>query len=144
MKTILLAEDNPDDVWILKRAFKAAALTSPLHVVENGREVVLYLSGEGKYADRDQFPLPCLVLLDLKMPYMSGLEVLKWIREESRFPRILAVFMTSSSDRRDIDEAYRLGANAYLVKPSELAKLTDMLRSMDSFLLTHNQPPPEC
>ena len=144
MKTILLAEDNPDDVWIMKRAIKAAGIASPLLVVENGREAVNYLSGEGKYADRDHYPIPCLVLLDLKMPYLSGLEVLRWIRTESRSPRTLVVFMTSSSDRRDIDEAYRLGANAYLVKPSELAKLTDMLRAMDSFLLTHNQLPPEC
>lgn len=144
MKTILVAEDNPDDVWIMQRAVKAAEIASPVQVVQDGREAVAYLSGQGKYADREQFPIPCLVLLDLKMPYLSGLEVLRWIRTESRTPRLLVVFMTSSSDRRDIDEAYRLGANAYLVKPSEIAKLTEMLKSLDRFLLQLNQPPPEC
>lgn len=141
IKTILLAEDNSDDVWIMQRAVKAAGIACPLQVVENGREAVNYLSGLGKYTDRTKYPLPSLVLLDIKMPYLSGLEVLKWLRTESAAPALLAVFLTSSSDRRDVEAAYRFGANAYLVKPSELAKLTEMLKSMEEFLLIHNQLP---
>lgn len=141
MKTILLAEDNPDDVWIMQRALKVAALPNPVQFVQNGREAVDYLYGAGKYADRKAFPLPSLVLLDLKMPYLSGLEVLSWIRRESAHRTLIAVFLTSSNDLRDIDEAYRLGANAYLVKPSELGKLVEMMKSMESFLLGFNQLP---
>ena len=141
MKTILLAEDNPDDVWIMKRAVKAAGLSNPMHLVENGRDAVAYLAGEGPFADRSLYPLPSLVLLDVKMPYLNGLEVLKWIRTSSLVPTILTVFLTSSSDMRDIDEAYRLGANAYLVKPSELSKLSEMIKAMEQFLLTHNRLP---
>lgn len=141
MKTILVAEDNPDDVWIMQRAVKASGLPHPFHFVPNGREAVDYLYGAGKYEDRTLYPLPSVVLLDLKMPYLSGLEVLKWIRQESANRTMISVFLTSSSDLRDIDEAYRLGANAYLVKPSELGKLVQMLKSMESFLLEHNQLP---
>lgn len=143
MKTILLAEDNPDDVWIMQRALKAAGILHPVNHVPNGREAVDYLYGAGKYTDRAAYPLPALVLLDLKMPYLSGLEVLSWIRRESAHRTLVAVFLTSSSDLRDVNEAYQLGANAYLVKPSELGKLTEMLKSMESFLLQHNQLPPE-
>lgn len=143
MKTILLAEDNPDDVWIMQRALKAAGLPHSIHFVRDGREAVDYLYGSGKYADRSTHPLPSLILLDLKMPYMSGLEVLHWIRRESSNRTLIAVFLTSSNDLRDVDEAYRQGANAYLVKPSELATLIEMLKSMDRFILGYNQLPPE-
>lgn len=143
MKTILLAEDNPDDVWIMQRALKVSGLPHPFHFVQNGREAVDYLYGVGKYADRAAHPLPSLVLLDLKMPYLSGLEVLKWIRQESSNRTLISIFLTSSSDLRDVNEAYRLGANAYLVKPSELGKLVEMLKSMESFFLEHNQLPSE-
>ena len=142
MKTILLAEDNPDDVWIMQRALKAAGLAYPVHYVQNGREAVDYLYGAGKYADRLTYPFPSLVLLDLKMPYLSGLEVLSWIRRESSNRTLVSVFLTSSSDLRDVEDAYQLGANAYLVKPSELGRLTEMLKSMEDFFLGHNQLPP--
>jgi CheY-like chemotaxis protein len=143
MSTILLAEDNPDDVWIMRRALKTAGVTEALQVVENGREAIDYLAGKGKYANRDEFPLPCILLLDIKMPYLSGLDVIKWVRTESEMKTLLSIFLTSSKDGRDIHEAYALGANAYLVKPPEIARLTEMLRSMKDFLLVHNQPPPE-
>ena len=143
MKSILLAEDNPDDVWMMKRAIAAAGITHVVHVVDNGQQAVDYLAGRGKYANRQEHPFPCLLLLDMKMPYMSGLEVLKWVRTECATPTVLTVFLTSSNDARDIHEAYALGANAYLVKPSALAKLTEMLVSLRDFLLIHNQPPPE-
>lgn len=142
MKTVLLAEDNPDDAWMMRRCFKSAGIDATLQLVENGREAVAYISGEGKYADRAEYPLPCIVLLDLKMPYLSGIEVLKWLRSESKFPTLLAVLLTSSNDTRDVDEAYRLGANAFLMKPSELGKLVDVLKSLNEFLLVHTVPPP--
>jgi CheY-like chemotaxis protein len=143
MRTILLAEDNADDVWIMQRALKSAGIEKALQVVENGAVAVEYLSGKGKYADREKFPLPCLLLLDMKMPYMSGLEVIEWVRKESSMPTLLTVFLTSSKDTRDIHQAYVLGANAYLVKPTEIGKLTEIIRSLNEFLLNHNETPPD-
>lgn len=143
MKCILLAEDNEDDVFIMKRALKAANVTLPLQVVQNGKEAVDYLSGNGQFADREQYPLPCLLLLDMKMPYLSGLDVIKWIRQQSGSPNLLVVFLTSSREEMDIEQAYRFGANAYLVKPPDSKKLIEMLESLKTFWLTHNQFPPD-
>lgn len=143
MKCILVADDNEDDVFILKRALKSAGVESPLIVVENGQEAVDYLIGTGNYADRREFPLPCLLLLDVKMPYLTGLQVAKWVRQESNLSTLPVLFLTSSNSASDIDQAYRCGANAYLVKPPSLAGFTEMLESVKEFWLTQNQFPPD-
>jgi CheY-like chemotaxis protein len=142
MKNILLAEDNQDDVFIMKRAMKAAGFNVSLQVAPNGQETVDYLAGKGQFADREKYPLPCLLLLDMKMPYLSGLDVIKWIRRDLNLATLLVVFLTSSRDDMDIDQAYRFGANAYLVKPPDSQKLVEMLESLKTFWLTHNQFPP--
>lgn len=144
MKCILYAEDDPNDVFIMRRAMKTAGIKNPLQVVDHGQAAIDYLDGNGQYADRGRFPLPCLMLLDMKLPYLSGLEVMKWIRRESSMPTLLVVFMTSSREEMDIDQAYRLGANAYLVKPPDSQKLAEMLEALKNFWLTHNQFPPDC
>lgn len=114
---ILLAEDDPNDVFFMQRAFAKAGASLPLQVVGNGRETVEYLSGTGKFADRSEFPLPSLVLLDLKLPYMSGFDVLMWIRMQPSIKDIAVIVLTSSSEERDQQMAAELGAKAYFVKP---------------------------
>lgn len=143
-KPILYAEDEGDDVFFMQRAFQKAGLQNPLVSVPDGQAAMDYLAGVGKYADRKQYPLPCLVLLDLNMPMRTGLEVLKWIRGQAKLRTLLVVVLTSSSLDRDIDLAYKLGANAYLVKPPTPDKLAEMAGALQDFWLKLNRTPPEC
>src|SRR5580765_8485160 len=122
MKPILQVEDDPNDVYFLQHAMTKAGVANPIHVASDGQQAIDYLKGAGKFADRDQFPLPCLVLLDLKLPHVMGLDVLKWIRQESGLS-LVVLLLTASAEEADIAAAYRLGANAFLVKPSEAHKL---------------------
>jgi CheY-like chemotaxis protein len=142
MKPILQVEDDPNDVFFLKRAMETAGVRNPIQVAVDGREAIEYLRGVGKFADHDQFPLPGLVLLDLKLPFVMGLDVLKWIRQESGL-QLVVVVLSASSDPADIASAYRLGANGFLVKPSETGKLVDIARAIANFWLTHNVAPQE-
>lgn len=135
---ILLVEDNPDDVFFMQRACKAASLENPVHVAEDGRQAIEYLSGEGKFEDRNTYPLPCLILLDLKLPGKGGLEVLKWMREREEFTTRVVIVLTTSREPRDIHEAYRLGANAYLVKPTSPAQLAEVISAIKTFWIDHN------
>jgi two-component system response regulator len=140
MKTILQVEDDPNDVFFLQHAMKKAGVANPIQVASDGREAIDYLKGAGKFADREKFPLPCLVLLDLKLPYVMGLDVLKWIRQRSGLA-LIVVLLTASGEDADIAAAYRLGANGFLVKPSEASKLVDMVKAIKDFWLTHNTLP---
>jgi CheY-like chemotaxis protein len=142
MKTILQVEDDPNDVFFLQYAMKQAGVANPVQVASDGQQAIDYLKGAGKFADREQFPLPCLVLLDLKLPYVMGLDVLRWIRgrPETAFP---VVMLSASAETADIATAYRLGANAFLTKPSEVSKLVEMVKAIKEFWLTHNILPPE-
>ena len=140
-KPILLVEDNEDAVFLAQAAFKKTGITNPLSVVGDGREALNYFKGAGKFADRERFPLPYLVLLDLKLPQIPGLDVLKWIRQHG-LPTIVIV-LTTSDDNSDVSLAYRLGANAYLVKPNSLEKLFEVMQNLKNFWLTENLPPPE-
>jgi len=140
MKIILQVEDDPNDVFFLKHALKRAGVGNPIRVVNDGQEAIDYLRGAGRFADRDQFPLPGLVLLDLKLPHVMGLDVLKWIRQESGLS-LVVVLLTASAEEADIASAYRLGANGFLVKPSEARKLVDMAKAINDFWLAHNTLP---
>src|ERR1051326_7062364 len=113
---ILLAEDREDDVLLIRRAFNKANLLNPLHVVQDGEEAIAYLKGEGQYANRAEYPLPSLLLLDLKMPRKNGFEVLQWIRQQPSLSALRVVVLTSSSEIQDVNMAYRLGSNSFLVK----------------------------
>ena len=115
--TVLLVEDDLNDIFLVKRAFKMAQLETPLQVVTDGREATHYLSGQGKYADRETHPLPKLIVMDIKMPRMTGFEVLEWIKHDGFLRRIPVIIVSSSDRAQDIDRAYELGANAYMVKP---------------------------
>jgi CheY-like chemotaxis protein len=127
--TILLAEDEDDEAFLLQRALKKAAIPNPVQRVKNGDEVIAYLSGAGPYADRAQYPQPIIVLLDLNMPKKSGFEVLEWIRRQPHL-RSLAVDIFSGSGRNeDIDRALCLGSNLYLKKPITIHELDQLLHA---------------
>jgi len=142
-KPILYAEDDKDDVYFMERAFKEAGLANELIVVPGGQHVKDYLTGKGKFTDREQYRMPGLVLLDLKMPGISGLELLKWIRAQPAVSTIPVVMFSSSNQESDIHSAYAQGANAYLLKPARADKLSDILRRLKDFWLECNQPPPD-
>jgi len=141
-KTILHVEDDENDVLLFEHAMNKAGVDNPIHVASDGRQAIGYLKGEGKFANRDEFPLPHLVLLDLKLPLVPGLEVLKWIREQAKLP-IPVLILTSSENEADIEAAYRLCANAYLVKPNEVTKLVEVAKAIKDFWLTLNCFPAE-
>jgi DNA-binding response OmpR family regulator len=139
--TILLVEDDENDVELFMRAYNQAHIANPVQRTSNGDDAVAYLSGEGKYADRSNHPLPVLVLLDLKLPRRSGLQVLAWMREQPGLKRVPVVVLTSSKDNSDINHAYDLGANSYLVKPVAYDSLFDLIRSLNLYWLVLNQKP---
>ncbi len=142
MKTILQVEDDPNDVFLLQHAVRKAGVANPIQVVSDGRQAIDYLKGAGKFADRKKFPFPGLVLLDLKLPQVMGLAVLKWIRQQP-WPALTVVMLTASAEKSDITDAYSLGANGFLVKPSEASKLVDIVKAIRDFWLTHNTLPEE-
>src|SRR5437899_164540 len=137
---ILLVEDDENDVLIMTMALEKAGLTCPIRVARDGREAKDYLSGSGEFADRHEYPLPYLILLDLKLPRVMGLEVLKWLRERPEFDSTIVLVLSSSPMPEDIQTAYHLGANAYLVKPSGLDKLQVMAQAIKDFWYIQNQP----
>jgi CheY-like chemotaxis protein len=126
-KTILIVEDTEDDVFFLKRALKDSGIDHPFRVVIDGQQALDYLQGKGPYADRSKHPIPFLVLLDLKLPYVMGLDVLKWIRSQPEYGSILVTILTSSLQNSDMEEAFRRGGNAYLIKPPTSSKLLEMI-----------------
>jgi len=138
---ILLVEDDLNDVLLIKRAFNRANLLSPLHVVNDGDSAVDYLAGSDPYGDRSLHPLPALILLDLKLPRRSGLEVLEWLKQQPELRRLPVVVLTSSQENKDIDRAYDLNANSYLVKPVAPDALLEMVKMLDLYWLTLNEKP---
>jgi CheY-like chemotaxis protein len=123
---ILLVEDREDDIFLIRRALIHAHLVNPVHVVRDGEEAVEYLRGLGKYANRDEFPLPGLMLLDLKMPRMDGFQVLEWIRRQPGISGMVVLVLTSSDRIRDVNRAYALGASSFLVKPSDFENFIEL------------------
>ena len=139
---VLYAEDDENDAFLMQRAFRQADVGNPLRVVEDGRLALQYLAGEGVYADRLQHPAACLVLLDLKMPGQSGFDVLKWARAQLTTATLPMVVLTSSSHDTDIQRAYLLGANGYLIKPGRPDQLLSVVKSIRDFWLFHNRTLP--
>jgi CheY-like chemotaxis protein len=131
--TILLVEDDSNDVLLLQRAFRRAGLTHALQVVTDGDQAVAYLTGQGQYNDRTAHPIPSLILLDLKLPRRSGLEVLAWLRgESSDVKKLPVIVLTSSRLSEDVDRAYALGANSYMAKPSgNYDGLAEMVKNLE-------------
>jgi CheY-like chemotaxis protein len=138
-RAILLVEDNEDDVFLMKRALKAAQIANPLFVVEDGQQAVDYLSGTGQFSDRQAHPFPAVVFLDLKLPMKSGLEVLEWIRAQEHLENLVVLVLTSSSEPSDLKRAYSLGANSYLVKPPTANQLLDLAKAFKWYWLEFNR-----
>lgn len=138
---ILLAEDSDDDIFLMERAFKKAQLTNPLNIVSDGEQALAYLKGEGAYADRDKYPFPALLLLDIKMPRMNGLEVLSAIRQDPNLRRLVVIFLTASNLEKDVNLAFDLQANSYLVKPSDTDGMVNTLDKVKDYWLRINQYP---
>jgi CheY-like chemotaxis protein len=143
LPVILLVEDNPDDVLLVRRAVKKAALAVWMPVVSDGDEAVAYLDGAGHFADRQRHPLPSLILLDLKLPKRPGLEVLRWIRERPGLASTPVVVLTSSTEDEDIQKAYARGANSYLQKPVAFNALVQLLGVLDIYWFRTNLTAPK-
>ncbi len=132
--TVLLVEDDLNDIFLVKRAFKLARINNPLQVVTDGEEAINYLRGEGKFADRETYPLPKLIVMDIRMPRCSGFEVLEWVKGSGRpLRRIPVVIVSSSDDANDINRAYELGANAYMVKPVDFKEVEHLFQSITHY-----------
>ncbi len=140
--TILLVEDNPDDVELTRRALDESHVANRLDVVRDGVEALEYLFAEGEYAGRDVSDLPTVVLLDLKLPRVDGLEVLRRIRAEERMRLLPVVVLTSSNEERDIIESYSLGANSYVRKPVDFEQFLEATKTLGLYWLVVNEPPP--
>jgi CheY-like chemotaxis protein len=137
----LLVEDSEDDVLLLRRVFLKANIVNPLQVVRSGEEAIDYLSGFGPYANRAEFPLPSLVLLDLKMPGIDGFEVLKWIRQQPTFKSLRVVVLTASGAVEDINRAYKLGANSFLTKPNTFERFVELSQAIIVYWLWLSKAP---
>jgi len=136
---ILIVEDNADDWFLLERSFGIANVPNVLRRVADGQQAIDYLQGSASYRDRAANPLPSLVLLDLKLPFKNGFEVLAWLRQQHQLIGIVVVILTSSSEDKDVSKAYELGANAYLVKPTSVNRLTETVQALNIFWFDHNK-----
>jgi two-component system, response regulator len=141
-KTILLVEDNLDDVELTLHAFKRANIKNEVIVMGDGAEALDYLFGKGKYADRDLDNMPAVILLDIKLPKVDGLEVLKTLRSNERSQYIPVVILTSSKEEQDIVNGYRFGVNSYVRKPVNFNQFADAVNNLGLYWLLLNEAPP--
>jgi len=139
---ILLVEDNRMDIELTLDAFRERRLNNAIHVAPGGQEALDYLLGNGEFADRDKFPLPDLILLDLKMPVIDGHEVLRQIKQFPKLKRIPVVVLSSSKEEGDREMTYDNGANSYLVKPVAFDGFLEVVHKIDDYWLSLNVPPP--
>lgn len=130
---VLVAEDNPDDALLLRRALDKAGIIARVKIVSDGEEMLLYLQGRGAYANRAASPLPSLIILDLKMPRKSGLEVLEWINENPDVAVVPTIVLSASNLEKDVRAAYNLGANTYFVKPTTFDELVETMRMVEKY-----------
>lgn len=138
---LLLVEDDPNDVSLIWHAIDKAELRNPLRVVQDGEHAIDYLAGRGIYADRRLYPIPALMLLDLKLPRKSGFEVLRWLQEHPELRSILVIAMSSCRAQVDIDRAYELGVHSYLMKPKRWEDMIELIRALGEYWLRHNARP---
>jgi CheY-like chemotaxis protein len=141
-RVIFLVEDNPDDVELTLRAFKKSNIGNEIIVAHDGAEALEYMFGTGAYAGRDPTDVPAVVLLDLKLPKVDGLEILRQIREDRRTKRVPVVILTSSREEQDLVRGYDLGANSYIRKPVDFVQFIDAVKQLGLYWLLINEPPP--
>ncbi len=135
---LLLIEDSEDDALLMTRALRKAGVESRLQVVTTGQEALDYFASHGQYSDRSAYPLPAIVFLDLKLPRVPGLEMLKWIRATPETRALIVIVLTSSNLPSDVSKAYELGANSYVVKPPTFDQLTDFAQVFKDYWLRYN------
>jgi CheY-like chemotaxis protein len=141
LRTILLIEDEPTDAQLILRGFEKAKVLNPIVHLTNGDDALRYLAGRGEFTDRLKYPIPALILLDLKLPGLTGIQLLQWLHVQGELKRIPLVVLTAD-DRQDIvNAAYDLGANSYLVKPGNAADIVRMVKVIQSYWLALNEPP---
>jgi CheY-like chemotaxis protein len=142
LATILLVEDETTDATLVQRAFAKAKVMNPIVHLKNGDEALAYLAGVGKYSDRIKHQVPALILLDLKMPGMTGLQLLQWMRTNREVRRIPVVVLTTDEAPSTINAAYDLGANSYLVKPGDPEEVMRLVETVQRYWMELNQQPP--
>lgn len=142
-KTILLVEDNPNDAALTLRALKKNKILNEVQIVRDGAEALDFLLCQGKHAVRDRSLMPAVVLLDLKLPKLSGLEVLQRLRSEERTRLLPVVILTSSKEEQDLINGYKFGANSYIRKPVDFNKFTEAVQQLGLYWLVLNEPPPK-
>lgn len=139
---ILQVEDEANDVFLLQRAFREADITNPVQVASDGQMAIDYLNGTGTFANRVKYPMPGLILLDLKLPRRSGREVLQWLRSQPGLNRIIIIVFTSAQYVGDVGLAYELGASSFIIKPVDFTQYLEIARLLKGWWLRHNQFPP--
>ncbi len=137
----LLVEDDEDQITLIHRAFQKANILNPLQVARSGQEAMVYLEGAGPFTNRDEFPLPKLILLDLKMPGISGFDVLRWLRQHPELRAIRVVVLTASSEIKDVNLAYQLGANSFLVKPVDFDDFVRLTQAIQGYWIWLSKAP---
>ena len=135
---ILLVEDRPDEVELMKQALHQAGIDNPLRVLSDGAEAIAYFEGRDRFADRGAWPLPSLVLLDLKLPRRSGLDIVAWAKRDPRLKRIPVIVVTSSREASDMEKAYAAGANSYLVKPTSFREFVETMKITGTYWIHYN------
>lgn len=141
-KTILLVEDNPDDEALTLRALKKHNVVNDVVVARNGADALEYLFATGKHEGRDTSELPTVMLLDLKLPKIDGVEVLRRVKADPRTKRLPVVMLTSSQQQRDLAACYELGANSFITKPVDFEQFSEAVRNIGRYWLMLNEPPP--
>jgi CheY-like chemotaxis protein len=139
-KTILLVEDDENDAFFVQRAFNKTGVVNPMQVVRDGQEAIKYLEGVEPYADRQHYPLPCIIITDLKMPRMDGLGFLRWLKDHDQFHQVPKLVLSSSGEDKDRQQAARLGACAYFVKPSEVNELVQVVLEINEDWISEHCP----
>ena len=140
-EVVLLAEDRDDDILLIKQAFVRAHIFNPMQVVHSGDEAIAYLAGEGKFANRAEHPLPALLLLDLKMPGRDGFDVLRWVRNHPTLSGLRVLVLTASNRIPDVNLAYELGANSFLVKPTDFEQTVQLSKLLKDYWLNTDAGP---
>ena len=138
---IMVVDDRDDDLVLIRKAFLRARVLNPIVSINSGDEAILYLKGEGKYANRDEYPLPDLLLLDLKMPKTDGFDVLQWVRTQRGLSSLRVVVLTSSDQIKDVNRAYELGANSFITKPVSPEQFTDVANALNGYWIWLSKVP---
>lgn len=137
---VVQVDDDENDVLLLRYAYRACGIPNPLFALRDGQDAIDYLSGVGEFGDRQRYPgPPLLLLLDLKMPRRSGMDVLRWIRQRPDWRLLTVVMLTASANQRDVDEAYAAGVNSFIIKPAGTDKLAELLRVMAAYWFTYHR-----